>query len=73
MTQSDDASNEELTKALNEFVALHEEYASKYISTTPLGDGPVPTFPFEPMRELTVKLQNAERRYEELRKKQWGY
>lgn len=73
MAQSDSSSNDELIKALKEYVALHDEYASKYVSTVPLGDGPVPTFPLEPMRELTVKVQNAEKRYEDLRKQQWGF
>lgn len=73
MTQSDDALNEELVKALKEFIALHDEYASKYVSVVPLGDGPVPTIPVEPMRELSERIQTAEKRYDDLRKKSWGF
>ena len=73
MAQSDDTSMEELATAINDFVALHDEYASKYVSVVPLGDGPVPIFPFEPMRELSVRVQNAEIRYDDLRKKLWGF
>jgi len=63
MPETFDDLNKELVDSIRNLTSVHNEYSQKYISAVPLGDGPVPTFTFEELHEITERIKNAEKRY----------
>ena len=56
--------DKELVEAIRELTSVHDEYSEKYVSTTPLDDGPVPMANFDDLHEITERIKAAEKRYE---------
>lgn len=58
--------------ALNDWVALTEEYSRRFTSTKPLGYETIPVVNSYEIEQLTLKIQQAEALYLELRKHRYG-
>ena len=61
--------DKELVIAIKNLSNVVREYTQRFISTTPLGDGPVPTFALSEIKEVTDRYRAAEERYHEASRK----
>lgn len=59
----------ELVSAIKNLSSVVTEYTRRFVSTSPLGDGPVPTFAFSEIKEVTDRFRAAEERYHEASRK----
>lgn len=71
MRESFEELNKELVSAIKNLSSVAREYSQRFISITPLSDGPVPIFAFSEIKEVTNRYRaSRERHHKALRKMQ---
>ncbi len=63
MSQSYEELDKELVSAIKNLSSVVNEYTQKFVSAAPLGNGPIPTFAYREIQEVTDRHRAAEERY----------
>lgn len=73
MSESFEELDKELVSAIENLSSVVREYTRRFVSSTPLDDGPVPTFAFSEIKEVTDRYRAAEERYQQASRRMQEY
>ncbi len=73
MNESYEELDAELVSALKNQRSLNREYTQRFISITPLGNGPVLTFALSEIKEVADRYRAAKERYHEASRKMQSF
>ncbi len=66
--------DDEVIRAMHEYIALEAEYVRRYVNSEPLpSNKDIKPIPYKELLEFTTKVIAAEQRFKELRKLHWHY